>query len=399
MKSPSGVSKKVIYLDQCLLSRMVKMLDPNFPEHRKLRPEFDLDFVKAAFGKLHRLVKLQLAVCPESPFHHDESSLLDSAKPAAFAQHKRAWELLSCDTSFRTDSDIRNEQVVLCATSLPEDSTIHNWDVSQAIEGDLDSWPDSRIQITLNCRPNKEEIDANRDLSMRYREKISGLYDVWRKEKPTFDQVFERECKALGQCIIQLLAESVVLRQKMLDGDASAGIKFFHLSLSEDLGLFHELTKIFSNHGQIEAESQDRALTFISSDKVKGSPFVRISCALYAELAQRVIQGERDGKNDMPFYDIGSIAAYLPYSHAMFVDRQMHDLLRARRVAQVVSGFGKAFSVSNKNEFLGFLDSILSAAPAHHLEMVRRIYGEKWEEPYFEVLVHDEQRSSKTSPN
>ena len=55
MKSPSGVSKKIIYLDQCLLSRMVKMLDPDFPQERKNQPGFDLSFVRDAFGKLHRL--------------------------------------------------------------------------------------------------------------------------------------------------------------------------------------------------------------------------------------------------------------------------------------------------------------------------------------------------------
>ena len=52
------------------------------------------------------------------------------------------------------------------------------------------------------------------------------------------------------------------------------------------------------------------------------------------------------------------------------------------------------FSTDNKSEFLAYLDSILNAAPAGHLEIVKRLYGERWLEPYFDVLKHDKARQA-----
>ena len=393
MKSPSGVSKKIIYLDQCLLSRMVKMLDPDFPLERKNQPGFDLSFVRDACGKLHRLVKLQLIVCPESPFHHDESSLLDDQKPAAFRQHKRIWELLAGDTSFRGDNEIRNEQLLLHAKQIAGGGNANGLEKVRAINGEVDSWPSMRVSISLNWKPDLATITSNRNQTGHYRAKLAALYDGWIRDKPSFGQVFEAECKALGQCIIHLWAKALVYRRQMLVGDVDAAHEFFQLSMSNDLSLYADLKKLFAAKEAGDA-TRDYALNFLLSDEVKASHFVRLSCLLYAEISQRLIHGEGRKGLEMPFFDVDSIAAYLPYCDAMFVDRKMHDLLRPSRVADARRNMGKVFSGANHNEFLEYLDSILTSAPAHHLEMVRQRFGSKWEEPYFEVLEHDKRRSS-----
>jgi hypothetical protein len=61
--------KKLIYLDQMVLSNIAKELDPVWRGHTRRPDPFWVDL----FDQLDRLVKLQLIVCPESPIHEEES--------------------------------------------------------------------------------------------------------------------------------------------------------------------------------------------------------------------------------------------------------------------------------------------------------------------------------------
>ncbi len=65
-----ALSKKVIYLDQFVLSDMMKEIDPS-RAGKPARPNgaFFLELGK----QLHRLTKLQLVVCPRSRIHVNES--------------------------------------------------------------------------------------------------------------------------------------------------------------------------------------------------------------------------------------------------------------------------------------------------------------------------------------
>ena len=57
--------KKVVYLDQFVISEIVNAIDP---------PRVD-PFWRQVFEALERVSKLQLVVCPWSPIHRDESLL------------------------------------------------------------------------------------------------------------------------------------------------------------------------------------------------------------------------------------------------------------------------------------------------------------------------------------
>src|SRR5438067_75756 len=65
----------VLYLDQNFLSNVLRTLDPATSDKRRERMarEGMLDFFQTAFEKIHRLAKLHLIVCSDSPVHYDES--------------------------------------------------------------------------------------------------------------------------------------------------------------------------------------------------------------------------------------------------------------------------------------------------------------------------------------
>ncbi|MBK8093422.1 MAG: hypothetical protein IPK32_15945 [Verrucomicrobiaceae bacterium] len=395
MKSLSGVKKKIIYLDQCLLSRMVKMLDPDFPESRKLQPSFDLGFVRAAFEKLHQLVKLQLIVCPESPFHRLESSILDPEKPAAFAQHKRVWELLSGRTSFHYWDSIRNAQVIECADAWLGGASVSGINQIHAVTGRLHDWPKNKFNITLNWYPSVEEKEGNKNQGEHYRKKISSLYAGWLRDKPSFRTMYEKELRALGDSTRQLYIKVLGLRLKTNEGDPAAENEFFNLMMGSELRLLRELRERFERHVDTKGDALSTALIFLTSGEVSGCPYIQLSSLMYAEISQRVIGGNWRLDNDMPLNDVSAIAAYLPYCDAIFVDSQMHGLLKSKRVRGLSYCKALVHSTDNKGEFIAYLDSILNEAPEEHLEIVKRLYGERWLEPYFDVLKHDKARQAE----
>src|SRR5689334_16446537 len=88
--------KKVIYVDQFAISEMVKAIDTRSTAHARVDP-----FWRRAFEALDRACKLQLIVCPWSPFHHDESLVSEM-----FESLKRMYEYLSNGVGFVRPGDI-----------------------------------------------------------------------------------------------------------------------------------------------------------------------------------------------------------------------------------------------------------------------------------------------------
>ncbi|MCK5020734.1 MAG: hypothetical protein KAS32_27180 [Candidatus Peribacteraceae bacterium] len=86
------LEKKVIYLDQFVISEMMKCLNPQTKAHKKGKLD---PFWLALFEKLDTLSKLQLIIYPDSIYHTNESLLSPYFEPL-----KRLYELLSHGVSF-----------------------------------------------------------------------------------------------------------------------------------------------------------------------------------------------------------------------------------------------------------------------------------------------------------
>src|SRR5712692_7896697 len=92
--------KKVIYIDQFAISDMMKAVDAKARAHKRVDP-----FWLRLFEALERVCKLQLAVCPSSPIHREESLLSGS-----FAPLKRMYEQLSNGAKFQPPDEIEQRQ-------------------------------------------------------------------------------------------------------------------------------------------------------------------------------------------------------------------------------------------------------------------------------------------------
>lgn len=68
-----ALDKKLLYLDQFAISKLMKVLHPDHRERVARRGEEEERFWHDLFGRIDRLVKLQMLVCPSSPTHWEES--------------------------------------------------------------------------------------------------------------------------------------------------------------------------------------------------------------------------------------------------------------------------------------------------------------------------------------
>src|SRR6266566_8713190 len=93
--------KKVIYVDQFAISEMVKAVDTRSKAHSRVDP-----FWRQVFEALERVCKLQLVVCPWSPFHRDESLVSEMFEPL-----KRMYEHLANGVGLLRPTDIELRQL------------------------------------------------------------------------------------------------------------------------------------------------------------------------------------------------------------------------------------------------------------------------------------------------
>ena len=133
--------KRVVYLDQFVISDMMKFLNPKTNAYQKGNVD---KFWGLAFASLDRLCKLQLIVCPCSSFHDDESIISPFYMPL-----KRIYEQLSCSTSFKSDWDIKVHQVCLYAKKWLNDEHKIDLDIQSVINGQINAWA-PRMIISVN---------------------------------------------------------------------------------------------------------------------------------------------------------------------------------------------------------------------------------------------------------
>jgi transcription elongation factor Elf1 len=94
------MKKKIVYLDQFVISNMMKAINQKLGKVKKVDP-----FWLKLFEKLDRLVKLQIIICPDSTFHRNESLL------SYYQALKRMYEHLSGGATFYDPSTIRRFQI------------------------------------------------------------------------------------------------------------------------------------------------------------------------------------------------------------------------------------------------------------------------------------------------
>lgn len=376
--------KKLLYLDQGPLSDLAKILDSESPRHERALKD---EFLREVGLRVERLVKLQLAICPMSFFHHAES-------------------LLSEDPSYATIHDV-GEYLSDGCTFLDKETLIE-WQLGHAFEafrkgasvepiarrslmntGTIDEWT-QRWKVIVEPRPMRGEVENARVVREARKREMAAEFAKWQQSppRPVGDAAAEGIEEIRAALIKATLAHRAMRRAANGDLDALTD------ALDDSGRLQVLLHGLLPTHFVAETEAQDQydaALAFLRSPALADVPFLKLSTILWPALAWKRTHGQKQEPPSVGTEtDISIVASLLPYCDAMLIDVEMATLLREEPLLRdEVAAYGtRVFSRRDKEPLLRYLDEIEHSASPEHMELLRRIYRdlEGWLKPYTGVL-------------
>jgi hypothetical protein len=382
------VRKTLVYLDQMALSNMAKSLDPIWAATRRSQDPFWVEL----FDLLDRLLKLQLVVCPESSTHEQESGALPTYWPVL----RRLYEHLSSDVSLELPLQIYRAQLhhaleAYLAGTTPNFAAVGR---RRVLSTDPDHWAD-RLQIRVNFGMASGAIERHRSDRDGSGEAFAKIHARWAAESGRrFDDWYQEERKAMVDVLLDLYLRHLRLYHAVSIGAAPFSEDVWNPRMEVDIvsGLLRRLGEA----GVALDERLDRLREFLSSEAALSAPYNEISALLMAALARKAASGQRKPPNRGAWNDIKTIAAYLPYVDAMFIDDQFAGLMRDEPLRSHLAVYpARVFSNRTREAFLDYLRSIEAAAPPGHHGMVEEVYGESWLIPYRALLAHERERGNK----
>jgi hypothetical protein len=374
------IQKRVIYLDQFVISNMMKELDPDTPSSSKGVKE---GFYLTLFERLDRLAKLQLVVCPNSPLQDHESTV-----DPRYEKLRKVFRHLSNGVGLRPPETIFHAQLLRAFRCwLKSDVVDATVDSDFVFTGNRNVWQD-RLRIDLNYQvPGL--ADSLRRTSAATTQHLHEVCRYWQAAPSLiFREVYSREVASLVKRPWQEnLAYVGHLAAVQVGEIPQADVDFFPP---------HSSTLISHMLNDLRSETPDmgaalcRIANFFDSDAAKSIPYARISALFWATLARDV----RAGRNPENFpgasicNDIDMVAAYSPYCEALFVDKELSHLASQAELKRVLEPVGRLYSLreAEKTAFLVYLDRVEAEAPREHLDMVEAVYGPDWTKPYVGLL-------------
>ena len=117
-------------------------------------------------------------------------------------------------------------------------------------------------------------------------------------------------------------------------------------------------------------------IEFGKANRIAEAPFVKLQSLMFAAIAMRAAQGQKEPPNEGTTTDIETVAHLLPYCDAMFMDNGCRSLLLDVPTTLRPPETAKVFSLNVKTQFLDYLRSIRDGIPAEHVQAIREVYGE-----------------------
>jgi hypothetical protein len=195
------LEKKVMYLDQMVISHMTKALHPTAAAGREIDA-----FWRELFEKLDVVCKMQLAICPDTATQREESAVW--THPEAL---RRMYEHFSQGVSFYDTATVREMQLMEFFENWlaghPREPILVNRE--SLIQGTINSWQE-RFRVTVGGVEPEDWPERLNESRQRASEALARLSARWRDVSPfSFDDVYRRELRAIGETTIQVHVHSM----------------------------------------------------------------------------------------------------------------------------------------------------------------------------------------------
>lgn len=365
------IKKKIIYLDQFVLSNLMFVANPKSKKHKKAMED---KYWMQVFEKLLKLIKYNLIICPYSDIHIEESITAAEFNDLQFFQ-----KILANKVAFKHHNLVQDAQVAKHFENYlkgEQDATIF-LNEQDCFDMDPNCWyfrakatDDFRLDFPLTeegvSSVRKVRDDSHTNLT-------DHVYDRWREDKKSFDDLVWEEAQDFGKEKLRWFGRYVKYIKKLMEGKALE-----KMSKPPAVDLFEKLYKIANAHSIGEDKILSTIMDCLNSKTILNVPCVRLSATYFASLARKLKEGGNNPSRGM-ISDSESLSTFLPYCDAVFTDKENDNLFGREPLKSEKEKFNtNIFSKRNITKFIDFLEDIWSQADNSHMALVKDIYDPNW---------------------
>ena len=368
--------KKIIYLDQFVISNLMKLKNPATRGHAAVAAD---PFWRELHDLLFQLRRLQMICCPDSGSHEEES------RTSPFnAELKKTYEALSSGITFNAFDSIKSKQIGELALAWAEGrEPAFDFDSRAILSSDPNEWSE-RFYIVSGENPFISEARL-RQVRAGLHANIARLFrDVWGKEKRGFEYWYERERTGFQAFLLKAVVNNsrerreAVMSCKPGEEPSLEALDKVLPSFPETVIASIEHVMQFPRDGGMRSHEEQTELgkSFLLQNRIANAPFVKVQSLMFAAVAMRAAHGQKEPPNEGTTTDIDTVAHLLPYCNAMFMDNGCRSLLMDVPIALRPPETPRVFSLNVKALFLDYLRSIRDGISTEHVKAIREVYGD-----------------------
>lgn len=390
---PMLQKKKVVYLDQFVISNLIKLLDTSHPRHNAVANGTLGQFWKDLFVALEKASKSQALVCPDSFYHKDEFS----TGGIDFKIARRLYEHFSYGKTLYPSSVVEQLQIKHhFADWLDGKKSNFSFNPQDIAFGeDLNEW-EIGLRVSVGGSPRPGELENLKKVNASTQQQLAEIWKRWQEETVDLETRAIEEVLGFGKGMMQVMKNFLQRRASAMQRiatDPSYQIDINDIIPPPASELMEELMRIARLKGVPEQEQVETIARYLSdAEALLEVPYLRISSVMFAGLAHTASLGEK--KPPKSTVDVQFISSYLPYCDAMFVDKQSARMLKelpkdTPEYLRLKEFDTKIFTLNEKEDLLKYLESIVSELPLEQMEALRDVEGERFMEPYWAIIEHE----------
>lgn len=396
IKLPKLKKKKIVYLDQFIISNLIKLLDTSHSSHERVKNGPLGQFWKDLFVALEKASKSQALVCPDSFYHKDEFS----TGGIDFLIAKRLYEHFSHGKTLYPSFVVERFQIQHhFADWLVGKKAVFTFDPQEISFGqNLNEW-EIGIRASVGGSPRPDELMNLKKVNASTEQELADVWKRWQGETIDFETRAKEEVLGLGKGAIRVMRDFLerrtVAMQRMAT-DPSYQLDINDITPPPVSELMETLMRVARGKGIPEQElTETIEKYFRDADALLEVPYLRISSVMFAGLARAAALGEKEAPKST--VDVQFISSYLPYCDAMFVDKQSARILRelpknTPAYLRLKEFDTKIFSLNEKEDFLKYLEGIVKELPSEQMEALIDVQGDGFAEPYWSIIEHERAR-------
>lgn len=350
--------KKVVYLDQFLLSGAFRGGDSRFAE---------------VVERVSKMCSLQLLVAPYSSVHEDETHLWRGHDGRSHAHLMDFIKQTSRGSEFKSSHEVERTQIIKGFQAfLAGNPAGYLLEERDAIEGDIHGWDDYyRIEVGQYMG----DIEEIRRLKAQAVQMLVDVFDDWQQSINTFEQDLALEIADAGRFYVQAYLEFV---QRIGHGDYAALLNSPVMSM-----VVENMRYCLPRNTPLEA-ALTKCVEFFATEHFAQLPSEWLSARIYATQKGMVKRGAYANRETAInrlsgyFYDVKHIATYAPYCDAFFMDQAMADLVRQPTIKLEQRYGTRVFSLNNLDDFLAWLDDLEVGMTPDHIAGLRNAYPNRF---------------------